>query len=135
MARQKLTNKPKEQTSPVWAMDELDRLALIAGGGFLKASAFTPNPEGKRYVAAGTLVGRTWTQQEAKEGFSPFDPLVHDEDDGQVYLTVYDVYDATEDGHCSLYRHGCQVRYSSLPGWATLAADTKERLRKLYEII
>ncbi len=135
MPKQKLTYTPKEQTSPAWAMDELDRAALIAGGGFLKASAFTANTDGKRYVPAGTLVARTWTKQEAKEGFIPFDPLVHTDTDAQVYLTVYDVYDATEDGHCSLYRHGCQVRYQSLPNWATLSADIKARIRKLYEII
>lgn len=135
MPKQKLTYTPKEQTSPEWAMDELDRHALIAGGGFLKASAFTANTEGKRYVPAGTLIGRTWVQQTAKEGFSPFDPLVHTETDGQVYATVYDVYDASEDAHCSLYRHGCQIRAVSFPSWTTLAAEVKERVRMLYEII
>ena len=135
MPRQKITNKPKEQTSPVWAQDELDRIALIAGGGFVKASSFTAGTDGKRYIPAGTLIGRTWTEQEAKEGFSPFDSAVHTEDDGQVYLTAYDLLDAAEDAHVSLYRHGCQVKYSSFPDWDNLSVDSKARIRKLYEII
>lgn len=135
MPKQKVTYTTKEQTSPEWAMDELDRMALIAGGGFLKASDFAADTDGKRYVPAGTLVGRTWVQQEAKEGFSPFDPLVHLEDDSQVYVTIYDVEDAAEDAHCSLYRHGCQIRVQSFPDWSTLSADHKERIRKLYEIV
>ena len=135
MPRQKVTTKTKETTSPVWAMDELDRHALIAGGGFLKASDFTANSEGKRYVQSGTLVGRTWISQSGKEGFSPFDSAVHEIGESQVYLIAYDVEDAAEDAHCSLYRHGCQVRVQSLPNWDTLPESYKDRIRQLYEIV
>lgn len=135
MPRQKVTTKAKETTSPVWAMDELDRHALIAGGGFLKASDFIANADGKRYVQSGTLVGRTWTQMEGKEGFSPFDPVIHTEGESQVYLVAYDVEDAAEDAHCSLYRHNCQVRVQSLPNWDTLPLEDKDRIRQEYEIV
>jgi hypothetical protein len=130
MTRQKVTYTAKEKTSPEWTMDELDRHGLIAGGGFLKASDFAPNSEGKRYVAAGTLVGRTWLEADGGTGYG----TAMDTDE-QVYLTLYDVDDAAEDPHVSLYRHGCQVRVKSLPGWAAMAAPLKDLVRTNYEIV
>lgn len=132
----------KKQTDKRWAQDQLDRHSLIVGGGHLEKSEFTlPNPDGYNVIYAGTLVGRTWAEKEAGTGYGPAD-VANDE---QIYLTTEDVNfgDGTpgsadfvsKDGHTSLYRHGSQVRETSLPNWASMNAATKAKIRELYTIV
>ena len=126
----------KQQTSPRWAQDQLDRHTTTQGGSHLERTEFTlPNADGLNIVYNGTLVGRTWAEKEAGIGYGPADVAADD----QIYLLVYDVdFDNSffgGDGHCSLYRHGSQVRETSLPDWSAMDAATIAKIRSLYEIV
>jgi hypothetical protein len=125
-----------QNTSPIWAQDELDRHALLAGGSFLQKSEFAlPNADGTNIVYAGTLVGRTFAEKDLGIGFGPVNLTT----DTQIYLLLFDVdFDDKflgSDGQCSLYRRGCQVLERSLPGYSTMSATTKQKIRALYEVI
>ena len=127
----KVEYRTKVQTPPSWAMDELDRIALIAGGGFLEEAEFSADANGKKFVPAGTLVGRTYVEKEAGTGYGVAD-VANDE---QIYLLVHDVDDAADEAHCTLYRWGMQVKEENLPTWATMTADEKAKVRELYEVV
>ena len=126
----------RQKTNPRWAQDQIDRHTSLQGGANLERSEFTlPNADGINIIYNGTLVGRTYTEKEAGIGYGPADIAA----DEQIYLTIYDVdFDNSffgSDGHCSLYRHGSQVREAMLPGWNSMDAATKAKIRELYEIV
>jgi hypothetical protein len=131
-----ITKTTIKNTSPVWAQEELDRHSMVTAGGVLVKAQFTlPNTDGLNVVYSGTLVGRTYAEKEAGIGFGPAN-LTTDE---QIYLVLFDVNFDDKflggDGQCSLYRHQCQVLEKSLPGFATMSAATKAKIRQLYEVI
>ena len=132
----KVKRNDSKRTNPVWAQDQLDRHTMIQGGSFLEKPEFTlPNPDGYNIVYSGTLVGRTYTEKETGVGYGPAD-VANDE---QIYLLIHDVdFDDEflgEDGQCSLYRWGSQVREESLPDWGTYTAAEKAKIRELYEVV
>ena len=99
--------------------------ALAAGDAAVYA------PVKRRFVPSGTLVGRTEAERTAGRGFGPVavDGAGNATDD-EVYLTVYDVYDADANPMVSLYRRDSLVATRYLPTQANLAI-----VRRLYETI
>jgi hypothetical protein len=79
-------------------------------------------------VPSGTLVGRTYTERDAKTGFGP---AVNTDD--EIYLLVFDVPDVATNPECALYRHGSLVKETFLPGWTTLATALKTAVRANYQ--
>lgn len=131
-----ITYGERNRISPRWAQEQLDRHSLIQGGGFLEKAQFTlPNTDGINVVYNGTLIGRTYAEKEAGIGFGIAD-LANDD---QIFLVVHDVdfdnHVIGKDGHCTLYRHGMQVREEMLPGWATATAAYKAKIRELYTVV
>ena len=99
--------------------------ALAAGDAAVYA------PVRRRFVPSGTLVGRTNAEAGAGRGFGPVavDAAGNATDD-EVYLTVYDVYDADQNPMVSLYRRDSLVATRYLPTQNNLAI-----VRRLYETI
>ena len=83
------------------------------------------------------MVGRTYAEMESGIGYGSAD-IANDE---QIFLVVYDVDFENpidpigKDGQCTLYRHGMQVRETSLPGWLSMDAATKAKIRELYQVV
>jgi len=114
-------------TSPAWAGDFLDRETLLPGGAKVDPSAFT-TVNGKKYIPAGTLIGRTFAERTAGTGFSPATVASDDE----IYLLAFDVVDAITEDDCELYRHGSLVKENFLPGYSGLSAPTLAKIQELY---
>lgn len=113
-------NDPVSGVSLPWVGDELSREHVLAGGFMLNAAGFTADAQGRVEVPSGTLVGRTMAERTAGTGFGPYSagnptatPAVPADD--EVYLVIYDVYDAAENPECALYRHGSLVYEDKLP--------------------
>jgi hypothetical protein len=86
---------------------------------------------GKKRVASGTLVGRTYTERDNKVGFGPADVT----NDDEIYLTAYEVVDLGMLNDCEFYRHNRLVKENFLPGWAGLSNTVKTKIRSLYACI
>jgi hypothetical protein len=118
---------------PAWIGDYLNRERMLPAGGQLDASAFTET-NGVRYVPSGTLVGRTFAERAAGEGFGPVavggDPAAVTDD--EVYLIIFDVIDANTDPDVELYRHGGVVKVNYLPGWDSLNAAVQAFILEHY---
>lgn len=121
-------NEPTSGVSLPWVGDELSREHILAGGFMLHAADFSVNPvgSGRKYVESGTLVGRTVAERDAGRGFGPYSagdstatPAVPADD--EVYLVLYDVWDAADDPETALYRHGSLVYEDKLPVGVDLA--------------
>lgn len=83
---------------------------------------------GEVFIPSGTLVGRTEAEMLASAPWGPADVA----GDHQMFLTMYDVYDARENAEVEFYRPGAQVKENFLPGWSTLATNIKTKIRSLY---
>lgn len=110
-------NDPVSGVSLPWVGDELSREHVLAGGFMLNAAGFIADAQGRVEVPSGTLVGRTITERTAGTGFGPvaIDGTSGAATDDEVYLVIYDVYDAAENPECALYRHGSLVYEDKLP--------------------
>lgn len=85
---------------------------------------------GKKSIPSGTFIGRTIAERDAGTAWGPVDI-----GDDEQYLTTRDVADAARDNTTEIYRHNKTVKENYLPGWATLAANLKARVRALYACI
>ncbi len=121
MAGQTFTNWA-ETYQPRWAVDYKERPVILPGGAKLVAASFTADAAGRRFVPAGTLIGRTFAERTAGTGFGPWVT-----GDSEVYLVLHDVYDAALNNDVDLY-HG-RVKENHLPGFDTLAADALAAIR------
>lgn len=81
----------------------------------------------KKYIPAGTLVGRTRAERASNQGFGPWTT-----GDEEEFLTLTDVIDADDYNGVMLCRPGSQVYENLLPNWSTLAAGAIARIRALY---
>jgi hypothetical protein len=124
----KIEHTNRTITSPAWAGDYLDRHSLLAGGARVDASQFAADAKGRKNIPSGTLLGRTFTERDAKTGFG----VAVDTDD-EIYILAFDVTDAAYLPDCELYRHGRLVKENHLPNWSTTAAGLKTKIRTLYE--
>ncbi|MDQ3547870.1 MAG: hypothetical protein M3439_03535 [Chloroflexota bacterium] len=77
---------------------------------------------GRRYVPAGTLIGRTFAERDAGTGYGPWAT-----GDNEVYLVLHDIFDAALNNDVDLY-HG-RVKENFLPGFATLPAASVAAIR------
>lgn len=118
---------PVSGVSLPWVGDELAREHVVAGGFMLHAPDFSVNPSGsgRKLVESGTLVGRTYAERDAGTGFGPAGA-----EDDEVYLLLYDVYDANENPEAALYRHNSLVYEDKLPE-ATDIAVVRENYQTL----
>lgn len=81
----------------------------------------------KKFVPAGTLIGRTYTERDNGDNFGP----AADADD-EVYLICHDVSDVERESDVDLYRHKSIVKENYLPVFATLSSTLKGKIRSLY---
>lgn len=82
-------------------------------------------PGARRYLADGTLVGRTYAERNAGAGFGPYTA-----GDEEVYLVLYHKFDLDVDAELTFARHGSLVSEKYLPAGIDLAA-----VRARYETI
>jgi hypothetical protein len=132
-------NAPSEGSAAAWVGDALvQRDRVLVTGGLLDAAEFpqVAAQGDRRYVEAGTLVGRTYAEEEAGEGFGPYTagdpsatPAVPADD--QAYLLLHDVYDADDDNSATFYRPGSLVYTRHLPA-AMRTADALAAIREHY---
>lgn len=128
--------------TPAWVGDYLNREHLLPGGARLDPDKFTAGADGRKFVPSGTLVGRTFEDRADGKGFGPVtitpgdseaDPPTEDTiDQDEIYLLVYDVYDAAVNPDCELYRHGGIVRENYLPGWDEMDELLQAAIRERY---
>lgn len=78
-------------------------------------------------VPSGTVVGRTYAERDASTPFGP----AGDSDD-EVFLTVFDVVDATTNNDVVLYLPGSLVKENLLGTFAALSSTLKAKIRAAY---
>lgn len=117
-------------TPPVWLSDWGDRRTLLPGGVKVVAVDFTPLADGRAYIPAGTLIGRTWVEAAAGTGFSPAETAGPDD---EVYLVAFDVMDALNNNDCDVVRPESLIKENLLPDWATRDAAEKAVIRATYQ--
>ena len=115
-------------TTPTFIGDFLSRDYLLAGGVKVTATAFAANAAGKRYVPAGTLIGRTFVERAADTPFG----VAADTDD-EVFIVAYDVYDLAEINDADVLRHGTLIKENLLPGFAGISVALKAKVRANYQ--
>lgn len=93
-------------------------------------TALFPGVSGKKFIPAGTLVGRTYAERDAGIRFGPYAS-----GDEEVYLLAFDTPDAAINPECELLRHQTLVRDHLLPGWVNLPTDNKTIIRNLYQCV
>jgi hypothetical protein len=90
--------------------------------------------DGRKHLADGTLVGRTYAQREAGEGLKPVNAsnvAVFE----QFFLTAFPISDVTQANYVELYMPGNVVYEERLPGWADLPASVQAQIRALFQCI
>lgn len=117
----------RASSAPRWAGDFIGADTMVPGGGRINPADVPTNSEGRKFLPAGTLVGRTFAERETNTAFGP----AADGDD-ELFLTVFDVQDAAKNNDIEFYRPNSTVKENFLPNWATLSATLKAKLRALY---
>lgn len=105
--------------------------ALVSAVVENDTATLTGGALGRKYIASGTLLGRTYVEREAGAGYGPATVA----SDDQIYLLAFPVVDAAADDVVELYMHGNVVYEACLPGWADLPAADKAKIRDLYACI
>lgn len=85
----------------------------------------------RKSIPSGTLVGRTYAERDAG---TPYGPAVVASDD-EIYLTIFDIEDATRNNDVELLRPGCTVKENYLPNWSSLTAPEQAKIRALYTCV
>ena len=124
----KITYTGFNDTSPAFCGDFLSREHLLPGGVKITAADFAANANGKRYVPAGTRVGRTFTERDTNAFFG----VAADADD-EIYILAYDIVDLNESGDGEVLRGGTLIKENFLPGWAGETAALKAKVRGFYQ--
>jgi hypothetical protein len=114
-------------TSPVFSPEHVE---TIPGGAMLHAADFAANAAGRKEVEAATVVGRTFAERDAGQGFGP----AADADD-EVFLTARAVVDAAEDASVELVRPGTVIYEGRVVGFAALSATLQAKVRATYTCI
>lgn len=93
----------------------------------------TYSPAGaKKYVAAGTVVGRTIAERDAAAGYGP---AIATDPEAEIYLTAFPVDDAGDNNDVELIRPGSTIYENRLPGIATMDATVLGILRTRYVMV
>ena len=119
-------------SSPKWCAEALSPERLMPGGAKVLASAFSADSSGKKFIEAGTVLGRTLTERDAGTALGPADAA-----DDEVFILAFDVQDASDINDCELLKpfHGTVVRESFLPGFSGLASAVQTLVRARYNCI
>ncbi|WP_143467743.1 hypothetical protein [Leptolyngbya ohadii] len=125
-----VTWKSSAVQMPEWAACQLEAENLLPAGTQLNLSQFTPNAQGQVVVPSGTLLGRTYTERAAGTGFGP--AL---ETDDEIFIVAFQVERGEIDAGVTFVRHQRLVYENKLPGWDGFDADTKAKVRSLYQCI
>lgn len=130
MPRSMTTTGPTK-AAPVFTNDFLGRDQLIPGGAKVNSAdvGFVADSAGRKFIAAGTAIGRTLAERDASTGFGP----AADADD-EVYLIAFDVTNALDLDDVELIRPNVVIKENFLPAWATLSVAIKAKLRGLYNM-
>lgn len=88
------------------------------------------NKFGGIFVPSGTLIGRTFAERDANIAFGPADVAGPDD---EIFLTAFDVADASDNADVELYRNGERVYENYLPNYASLSGPTVTKIRALYQ--
>jgi hypothetical protein len=83
---------------------------------------------GVKLIPSGTPIGRTIAERDAGTAYGPWTS-----GDDEVFLTAFDVTDATINADVELYRGGSIVKETFVPGWAAFSAGLKTALRAKYQ--
>lgn len=92
--------------------------------------AIYPGTNGKKFVPAGTAIGRTISERDAGTNYGP----ATDTDD-EIYLTGFEVIDANINPDVELVRHNTPIKENYLTGFAGYSTNLKTKLRSLYQMI
>lgn len=95
------------------------------------AATYAGGSLSRKFIASGTLLGRTYAERDAGTGYGPATVA----SDDQIYLLAAPITDALEEPYCDLYMHGNVVYENQLPGWSSLGATTKAKIRELYTCV
>ncbi len=95
-------------------------------------TAYYNAPGSKRRVANGTVIGCTYAELEAGADSGVLWGPAGDADD-IVRIVLHDVVDVDENPDAEVYRAGSLVKVNFLPGWATLSAAVRGKIRAQYE--
>lgn len=127
----KMTYSNNQLTDPAWCQNPLTGEYLLPGGFKVDAAQFAAGPDGKKRIQAGTLLGRTFAERDAGAKFGP----AADADD-EVLILAFDVTDAVQNDDCTLVNPEMAVIFENrLPGWGSLSATLKGKLRAAYTTI
>ena len=92
-------------------------------------ASYDPDPDFD-LVAAGTLVGRTFAEQQSGDPFGPY----ADSDD-EIYIVADETDVSDGDAGTNLVRHGSLIKTNFLPSWAGASSAAKADLQAAYELI
>jgi len=101
--------------------------ALVAGD-----VAYYNDPKNRKRVAGGTLVGLTNAELEAAATSGVKWGPAADADD-VVYLLAWDTPDVVDNNNADVLRKGTLIKVNNLPGWDTMSAALKAKIRAMYE--
>lgn len=87
---------------------------------------------GRIIVPAGTLVGRTYTERDAGTGFGAADVATPDD---ELFLTAFQVEDASINADVTLLRPPTLIYEDKLPGWSSASNGVKAAIRARYHCI
>ena len=90
-----------------------------------------PGLSGRTTITGGTLVGRTYDERSAGKGYGPADI----EGDDEVFLVVWTNSWLEQNRDIALLRRRSIVYENRLPGWSSLDAATKAKIRQIYQAI
>lgn len=119
---------PTLGSNAAFLQDEASREHIMAVGAMLHAPDFALDANGDRYVASGTLVGRTRAEKIAGRGFGPFAA-----GDEEVFLLARSVDNADDNADCTLVRHGALILVSALPASVTGTPANLAEVRARYQ--
>ena len=88
-----------------------------------------PGLEARTVVPSGTLVGRTYAERDAGDGFGPAD-LANDE---EIFIVAFANDFVERDAGVTLVRHDVAIYENKLPGFADLNAAGQTKVRELYD--
>lgn len=88
---------------------------------------YSPNPDSKKRIPAGTLVGRTYTERGSNASFEAAAT-----GDDETFLIAFDVPDVDEDNSFTAVRPGTYIKENKLPNWASYSTALKTLLRLHY---
>lgn len=107
--------------------EELEVTALVNAVEAADTATY-PGTSGKKRLVAGSLIGRTYTERANGDAFG----AAADADD-EIFIVAYDIYDLAEINDAEVLRGGTLIKENFLPGWASVSATLKGKVRAKYQ--